>query len=216
MKVLDLFCGRGGWSKPFIEDGDEVVGIDIVDVGYPAKLILKDVRQVDARDFTGYDLIIGSPPCNEASKANVKKPAIPKEGLELITQFNRIIFEASPRFWAMENVARMAKFYHVKPIWKFRMGSMAQRFLWGNIPIGLSDYRFPNRILATRTGRHYAKLKGTKALNGRAFAEIPYPIARFIADSVKQAIESIAPPTMESAILSAMEPSSSPTAEEEL
>lgn len=36
MKILDLFCGKGGWSIPFIEQyGDEVWGIDIQDLGYP-------------------------------------------------------------------------------------------------------------------------------------------------------------------------------------
>lgn len=188
MKVLDLFCGRGGWSKPFIEAGDEVVGIDIVDVGYPAKLILKDVREVDGRDFRGYDLIIGSPPCNEFSKTNVKKP-VPKEGLELITKFREIVEEANPTLWGMENVARTAKFYHEKPIWSFYIGSMAKRLLWGNIPIGLSDFRFPNRILATRTGRYYAKRKGTKALYSQEFEEIPYLIAKFIHDCVKKVLE---------------------------
>lgn len=29
MKVLDLGCGKGGWSIPFIEDGDEVWGYPI-------------------------------------------------------------------------------------------------------------------------------------------------------------------------------------------
>jgi len=69
LKVLDLFCGMGGWSIPFIEDGDFVVGVDIVNVGYPGNLILQDVRTIDGRRFRGFDLIIGSPPCAPFSHA---------------------------------------------------------------------------------------------------------------------------------------------------
>ncbi len=39
-----MFCGLGGWSIPFIEDGDEVWGVDIKDYGYPGQLIKEDVR----------------------------------------------------------------------------------------------------------------------------------------------------------------------------
>ena len=30
MKVLDLFCGMGGWAQAFVENGHDVTGIDTV------------------------------------------------------------------------------------------------------------------------------------------------------------------------------------------
>lgn len=194
MKVLDLFCGKGGWSIPFIEDGAHVVGVDIKDLGYPGHLILEDIRNLDGHRFRDYDFIVGSPPCNEFSTAmfqaiSVGRKPNPEKGLELIHEFNRFVAEAKPRFWLMENVRRLEKWYPIKPIWRFRMGAQAQRSTWGNLPIPLAtDLRFPNRILSTTRGRHYAKRKGVKALVSADFAMIPYPIARFIADCVKQQI----------------------------
>ena len=32
MKVLDLFCGLGGWSKAFHDAGHECTGIDIKNI----------------------------------------------------------------------------------------------------------------------------------------------------------------------------------------
>ena len=39
MKVLELFCGLGGWSKAFVEAGHDCTGIDIKKLGYPYKFI---------------------------------------------------------------------------------------------------------------------------------------------------------------------------------
>jgi site-specific DNA-cytosine methylase len=188
MKVLDLFCGKGGWSIPFIEDGAEVVGVDMLNLGYPGCLLLMDIRQLNGFAFQGFDFIVGSPPCSQFSKARglIHGPRQIEKGLELISAFNRIVTEAKPRFWAMENVWRLRKWYPIKPIWDFRIGSQAKRSLWGNLNIPLSpEFRFPKRILNSRRGRYWAKRKGVRALNAQDFAMIPYPIARFIADCVK-------------------------------
>ena len=67
MKVLDLFCGLGGWSIPFIEAGYDCTGIDIKNIGYPGNFI-----QADLNDWTSnqhYDIILASPPCTEFSIA---------------------------------------------------------------------------------------------------------------------------------------------------
>src|SRR3989337_3839591 len=114
MKVLDLFGGMGGWSIPFIENGDEVWGVDIKDYGYPGKLILGDIRELDGYGFWDMDLIIGSPTCRDFSVAgrfgngngkwHWKVPQDPQRGLILVKEFKRFIQQAQPPFWAMENV----------------------------------------------------------------------------------------------------------------
>jgi len=183
MKVLDLFCGRGGWSKPFIEDGDEVWGIDIKDYGYPGKLIQSDIRELDGYGFSDMDLIIGSPPCAEFSIAKhfteFRYPHIKRDiakGLELVGAFERFVKEAQPRFYAMENVSQMRRYYAKPAQWHFMISAGGKRCLWTNIPIPLSpEYRFRRR-LRDMTGWWPDRAKK---------AEIPYPIARFIADTVK-------------------------------
>jgi SAM-dependent methyltransferase len=184
MKVLDLFCGRGGWSIPFIEDGDDVTGIDIVDVGYPkeAKLVLQDIREVKGFDYKNYDLIIGSPPCVDFSNARYRSTSIhhkvptPQHGFELIEEFWRIVKDAKPQFYAMENIEALTKYYPPKPQWRFMISKGGKRCLWTNIPIPLSpEFRFKHKI---RDIAGWDKTRPDRA-------KIPYNIARFIADCVK-------------------------------
>jgi len=67
MKVLDLFCGMGGWSKPWIESGHDVTGIDIMDYNYPGKFIQADLLNWEPDQY--YDMVFASPPCTEFSIA---------------------------------------------------------------------------------------------------------------------------------------------------
>lgn len=200
MNVLGLFVGKWGWEAPFLEDGDAVVGIDLVDFGVPkgATFIRKDIRKLGRNDLLGFQpqFVIGSPPCDDSSKVGAKgrQSEETERGnvantLDLIDQFHRIAKESGAMLWAFENVTRTEKFYPAKPAFRFKMGSMAQRSLWANFSIPLApDFRFPNRILASRTGRHYARRRGVMPLNGQDFARIPYPIARYLADIVKERI----------------------------
>ena len=166
MKVLDLGCGRGGWSKPFIEDGDEVWGIDIADYHYPGKLIQEDIRKLDGYGFWDMDLIIGSPPCTEFSgPKHVWGPAQghppnPVEGVKLVKEFERFIQQAQPRFWALENIENMRKWYDPKPIWKFRISHSGRRLLWGNLNIPLSPEMKFNRVFGcSKAGCIYRREK---------------------------------------------------------
>lgn len=185
-----MFCGKGGWSVPFIEDGDEVYGIDIKDWGYPkgGQLILQDVRTIDGSRFKGLDLIMGSPPCTEFSQAkavwkNRGSPPNIEKGLELVKQFERVVSEASPRYWFFENVSRLELFYHKKHnvIWRFKISRNGKRSLWGNFPIPLSPHFVNHRSME----RDPAKLKVPFYEWGAWRAKIPYPIARFVCDVVK-------------------------------
>lgn len=190
MKVLDVFCGMGGWSLGFAEVGFEPTGIDIVDWDYPFKLFLQDVRRIDGYHFQDFDVIIGSPPCRDfstATQANKGYPSRegpnPERGLELIHEFMRIIDEAQPKFWAFENVQRLEKFYEPKPIWRFYVSVRGKRSLWGNIPLPLMpDFRFPGRNM--EFGYLQFSYKKRSALRSK----IPIGIARAIAQVLRSKI----------------------------
>src|SRR5207249_7362500 len=179
-------------SKPFVEDGDEVWGIDIENFGYPVKFIHSDIREVDGYGFWDMDLIIGSPPCAEFSIAKhmftagnkrAAKPN-PEKGLELVRDFYRFVGEARPKFWAMENVTRLENWWKEKPLWRFMISVGGRRTLWGNLPIELSpEFRFRRCFGVTKETR--ARHKTELRHNAQTRSEIPYPIARFIADTVK-------------------------------
>lgn len=69
--LLDLCCGTGGWALGFMAEGWDVVGVDVVDRGYPAVLIEADVRELSCGGWKGlFDLVVASPPCQEFSLAN--------------------------------------------------------------------------------------------------------------------------------------------------
>jgi len=185
MRVLDLFCGLGGWSIPFADDGDDITGIDIVDFSkeYPGRFIQTDIRNIRGEDFRGYDLIIGSPLCNEFSIVKelwrgTKNERNVEKGLELVGEFERIVREAEPKIWLMENVRNMLKWYKKEPIWYFRISKRGYRCLWGNIKI---TKHFDNAFADTRD------IWRTYGWNTRQYrAKIPYEVARFVADIVKE------------------------------
>lgn len=186
MKILDLFCGIGGWSDPFVQDGDEVFGIDIKKIKrYTGTFIQADIRNISGHDFKNFDLIIGSPPCNEFSRArelgkNLKRngPRNIEKGLELIREFERIVSQGQPKLWAMENVLPLYKhqWYTGKPILFFRISKQGYRVLYGNIPLTLDFYnvKFPNHRIDHKSDLQRAK--------------IPYSVARYVANCVKTAL----------------------------
>lgn len=153
--VFDLFCGLGGWSEAFVEQGYRAVGFDIEkhDYGngcYPGELVLRDVRSVDGGELVKqYGIpacIVASPPCQEFSymampwsKAKLKEREIlanPSERARLTDLFNqcfriqREISQAAGHYVpiVIENV-RGAQKWVGKARWNF--GSF---YLWGDVP----------------------------------------------------------------------------------
>jgi len=92
--VLSLFPGIGLLDRAFEDAGYCVVrGPDIIWGG--------DIRRFYPSSglFQG---VIGGPPCQDFSKARRSEPT--GQGLELISEFARIVIEAEPDWWLAENV----------------------------------------------------------------------------------------------------------------
>lgn len=92
--ILSLFPGIDLLGKGFEEEGFSVVrGPDIMFGG--------DIREfhVPAGRFDG---IIGGPPYPDLSNARQNEPT--DYGLEMIAEYVRIVEEAQPQWWLMENV----------------------------------------------------------------------------------------------------------------
>ena len=143
MDVLDLCCGRGGWSKGFAQEGFTPIGVDIVDVGYPYRLILSDLRLFDSEPFKGIDVIVGSPPCRDFSimsnfgVKSWKDPPNPERGMELVREFLRIVDEIMPRYWLMENVVGLTKYIELPPVMIGKIARGRSRSFWGDFPLWL-------------------------------------------------------------------------------
>jgi len=62
-RVIDAGCGDGRLTVPLLERGHEVTGYDLVDRGYPARLVVRDWLKVPHREIRAAgDEIVMNPP----------------------------------------------------------------------------------------------------------------------------------------------------------
>lgn len=134
-RLLDLFCGRLGWSKAFLARGWECVGVDLVEppeipngVQF-LKLDILQLGQIRTLVDEDFDFICASSPCEEFSVHGMKhfhpNPKYPELGIKLFNH-TRVLCEASGLPYVMENVRPAQKFvgpanHHCGPF-----------YLWGN------------------------------------------------------------------------------------
>lgn len=124
LKVIDLFCGAGGFSRGFRDAGFNVaLGLDndvacgkSYKVNFPnAIVIVEDIRGIAGSDIMylvgkEYSVVIGSPPCEPFTAANPNREASPLDRLykdplgKLTLEFIRIVGELRPKIFIMENV----------------------------------------------------------------------------------------------------------------
>lgn len=121
MKIVDLFCGTGGFSLGAHKAGFEVpAAFDIDPIltssfsnNFPTtKLHLQDVSVLTGEQLlraAGGNLagIIGGPPCQGFS--NIGRRDVTDTRRKLLGHFFRLIKETQPRFFVMENVPGLAQ-----------------------------------------------------------------------------------------------------------
>jgi len=157
----------GGWSVGFYREGFDCIGVDIVDVGYPYKFIQTDIHDLTFK--LDPDVVVASPPCTEFSTMTqlswFKKqrgPPDPKgpNGLGLVEQGLRIIKEANPRFWLLENVYGSREY--IEPLIGKPRVEAKPFLLWGNFPEVLWPDKKHNKSFHQETpwGREYLKRYG--------------------------------------------------------
>lgn len=119
MKVVDLFCGCGGLSLGFQKAGmDVVAGMDNWDdaISVYKQNFTHPVFKVDLMDVETAvrhvesflpDMIIGGPPCQDFSSAG-KRDENNGRG-DLTISYAKIVAAVRPKYFVMENVARIIK-----------------------------------------------------------------------------------------------------------
>lgn len=113
MRVLDLFCGMGGFSTGFARAGFEVLGVDlnpwsekIFSQNHTGKVIVADLQEKPV--LPGADIVIGGPPCRPFSCLNVKKRREDHPDYKMISVFFEYILEIKPVVFFFENVLPVA------------------------------------------------------------------------------------------------------------
>jgi len=117
LRVVDLFCGCGGFSLgfDFLEDFELVYALDNWSVAcksYHTNFSQVDVDCRNALEIKPFeipkcDVVIGSPPCQDFSCAKMKRR---KPDLSLVKWFLSVIECIKPKFWIMENVPQLRKY----------------------------------------------------------------------------------------------------------
>lgn len=137
--LLDLFCGRLGWSKAFLARGWDCMGIDLVEPPDKPKGFLfeqRDILKVEHICSPSWNALYGKPdficassPCEEFSVHGMKhfhpNPKYPEMGIKLFNH-TRALCESSGVPYVMENVRAAQEFvgravHHAGPF-----------YLWGN------------------------------------------------------------------------------------
>lgn len=129
MKVFDLFCGCGGFSKGFQNAGFDIkLGIDIwqdaittYKHNFPnAVTITEDISNLSGSDLLTranllaeeVDVIIGGPPCQGFSLSGKRMIDDPRN--ILYKSFVRMVSDIRPKVFVMENVPGLVKLFNGK------------------------------------------------------------------------------------------------------
>lgn len=170
-RAIDLFSGIGGWSLGLRMAGIEVINsyewwnkansTNFKNNQHNATEI--DIRQLKLEDLPkDIDIVVGSPPCTQFSFANRGGSGDIADGLKDIAKFLSVVDYIRPKFWAMENIPRVAniienelreggklqQFAHLKPTIKtidmscWGLPQRRKRCIVGNFDFALlNDYK---------------------------------------------------------------------------
>lgn len=180
MRAIDLYAGIGGWSLGLRLAGVDVVAsyewwqpaVDTHNGNHGGALATTDVRQLKLEDLpSDIQLVVGSPPCTEFSYSNRGGSGDLSEGLKDLVRFFEVVDHLKPRWWAMENVPRVAdfiragfatsghalhRFRHLDPLIEvvdfseYGAAQARRRCIVSNVPMALIDAyksKLPSRTL---------------------------------------------------------------------
>ena len=124
LKMVDLFCGAGGLSLGFTQEGFvtrlandiQECCVDTYAHNHPEtprkNIVLGDIKQIVDDDemklFHEADIVVGGPPCQGFSEAN-RQRLIDDPRNHLYRDFVSVVKKVDPKFFVMENVKGMLK-----------------------------------------------------------------------------------------------------------
>lgn len=133
-RVVDFFCGAGGFSEGFHQAGFEIIkafdiwepAIKTHNKNHPSKTPIAtygnvlDISRLDDEDFEQVvpdsEIIIGSPPCVAFSSSNKSGKADKTLGISLVKAYLRIVArkkfknDGILKYWILENVKNIEKY----------------------------------------------------------------------------------------------------------
>jgi DNA (cytosine-5)-methyltransferase 1 len=150
LKVIDFFCGAGGFSEGFKQMGYEITygfdhwkpAVDTFNLNFKLNCEIKNIldfkHSVDEiENLPNTEIIIGSPPCVSFSSSNKSGNADKSLGVELTETFLRIVAvkkhqpNSILKAWFMENVVNSKRYLQTAYTFK---------------DLGLTEWANKNRI----------------------------------------------------------------------
>lgn len=134
--AIDLYSGIGGWTL-----GLRMAGIDVIasyewwadanlthNKNFGSDHKECDIRKLKIADLPPgekVDFLVGSPPCTQFSLSNKAGGGDIEDGLIDIKKFLEVVKAMKPKYWAMENVPRVANILkkEMEPkgqLWRYR------------------------------------------------------------------------------------------------
>jgi DNA (cytosine-5)-methyltransferase 1 len=118
MRAIDLYGGIGGWALGLRMAGIETLcsfdysgcANETLRNNFAIKTHNVNIRELDYDLLPKrVDVVVGSPPCTQFSFANRGGKGDLEDGLVDIRKFLKVVEYLKPKYWAMENVPRVAK-----------------------------------------------------------------------------------------------------------
>lgn len=150
LKVIDFFCGAGGFSEGFRQMGFEIVygfdhwkpAVDTFNHNFNLNCEIKNILEFkssisEIENLPNTEIIIGSPPCVSFSSSNKSGNADKSLGVELTETFLRIVAvkkhqpNSKLKAWFMENVVNSKRYLQTAYTFK---------------DLGLTEWANKNRI----------------------------------------------------------------------
>lgn len=195
MKLVELFCGCGGFSLGAHRAGFEVaVAYDVDPIltsSYPVNFPATKLRCRDVAPLTGAEIeadvgekpfgIFGGPPCQGFSDIGKRDKEDPRR--KLLGHFFRIVSEVEPVFFVMENVRGLA-YADARPVLDEALELVKNRYdildptIWDAAQFGAATKR--NRMFVI--GMHKDRKAPLSKQDVEAFKRKPATVKQAIAD----------------------------------
>lgn len=150
LRVIDFFCGAGGFSEGFKQMGFEIIygydywkpAVETYNYNFNLKCEVKNILDFkssieEIENLPNTEIIIGSPPCVSFSSSNKSGNADKSLGVDLTETFLRIIAikkhqpNSVLKAWFMENVVNSKRYLQTAYTFK---------------DLGLTEWAIKNRI----------------------------------------------------------------------
>jgi len=198
MRIIDLFCGCGGFSLGFLLANPQLEISLAVDMDFKAirtyienirvrEVLTKDIRNIHSNEILDLmnqekpDIVIASPPCEPFSIANPNRQKSEYDQLykdetgRLVLEAIRIITNLEPTFFLIENVPQLASIELMELILHEFSRSKYKRIFYNvleSVEFGVPSYRkrvfISNLLLNSGTNTSYVSV-------GEAFRSLPSP-----------------------------------------